>query len=147
MVFDRRSTGKSKDTDYSNDRERISQAADSSTGYNDVSDMLESMFVDHRTEDEKKMQEQRAISFLSGFPIVGSIIRGSEQARQVEDLYNKTGKTAAYPGLNGGYGGIGAAAGGSVLAANRIANGFNDLYQFYTGEPDSFRNMQNFSYW
>ena len=79
-------------------------------------------------------------------PIIGNFVRGVEQARQVEDLYNSTGKVSAYPGLTGGYGGLGSAVGGAALSGVKIATGVNDLYQFYSGEPDAFRYFENNSY-
>lgn len=132
--MDRSSTSKFKDNGYTNDRERISQAS-SSSGYNDVADLVENMFVDHRSEDQKKLQEARVTSFLSGLPLIGGFVKGIDQARQLEDYYNNTGKLPTYPANSSiGYSGLGHSAGSAALSM--IPDGQNDLYQFYSGEPD-----------
>lgn len=135
MTYDRRKTSKANDSNYSNDRERISKASDTQSGYNDVADMMENMFEDHRTEDQKALQEARVTSFLSGMPLIGGFIQGTESARQLEDYYKNTGMLPKYPGRSSiGYGGLGSAVGNTAMSL--IPDGKNDLYQFYTGEPD-----------
>lgn len=111
----------------------------SSEGINNLEDFFSTMFKDTRSEDQKRLQNARVISFLSGVPYVGNFIQGIDRARQVEDLYNNTGRVPEYPALSGGYGQLGHAVGSAALGgASKIANGFNDLYQYYTGEVDAF---------
>ena len=99
-------------------------------------------------ENENKYNQAMAESIWSGVPLVGPLIKGAEGARQLTDLYKNTGKVPAYPALSGvGGAGLGYVASNVAgLAANRIANGFHDLYQFYSGEPDTFRTMMNGMY-
>lgn len=139
--------GKHYGNGSTNERSRTSESGFSSEGYNNVEDFYNTMTRDLRTEDQKQLQEAQVKSFLGGVPIVGGFVKGVESAKQMEDLYNSTGKTPAYPALSGtGFGGVASAASNLAFSANRIANGFNDLYHFYSGEPDAFRGMMNNSY-
>jgi len=81
-------------------------------------------------------------SLLSGVPIAGDLLRGVNGVQQIEDLYNQTGKVAAYPAAqNLGASGVGY---GLQSLARKIENGSNDLYQYYAGEPDRWTaNMYN----
>lgn len=142
-----RGSGKSKSYGSNNPRSNDNRDPIDS-GYNDVSDMFDTMFTDHRSDSEKQLQEARVKSFLSGFPLIGPFIQGVERAQQLEDLYDSTGKTPAYPATSGvGYGGIGHSVGSALTSGLKVMDGINDLYHFYSGSPDGFRNMENQSYW
>lgn len=98
--------------------------------------------------DNPELFDARLKSFLSGVPYVGSFVQAYDQSQMLEDLYKRTGKVPAYAGYSSiGYGGLGNAVGNTARAvANRIADGSNDLYQYYAGEPDNFRKMMNGAY-
>lgn len=73
-------------------------------------------------------------SFVSGFPIVGNIIKGVEGVNQLEDLYNNTGKIPEYPGTSGvGAQGLASAATGIT---RKIEEGSHDLGEYYSGDRD-----------
>lgn len=142
---DDRSGGKSSTRDSNNKRK------DEMIGESDYSQHL----VDqgkfdglHYDEEQRKFDNAYWESILGGVPYIGPLIKGVEGANQLEDLYKNTGKVPAYPAISGtGGAGLGyTAANVAGMAANRIANGFHDLYQFYSGEPDSFRAMMNGMY-
>lgn len=140
-----RSGGKSSSKDTNNKR------MDEMKGESDYSRHLvdQGKFDNlHYDENERQFNEAYWESIFSGVPIVGPLVKGIEGAKQLEDLYKNTGKVPAYPAISGvGGAGIGyTAANVAGMAANRIASGFHDLYQFYTGEPDSFRSMMNGMY-
>lgn len=98
--------------------------------------------------DNPELFEARLKSFLSGVPYVGPFVQAYDQSQMLEDLYKRTGKVPAYPGYSSiGYGGLGSAIGNTARnVANRIADGSNDLYQYYAGEPDNFRQKMNGAY-
>lgn len=83
-------------------------------------------------------------TFLSGLPYVGDMLRGIEGVNQLEDLYAKTGKLPAYPASQG----LGAGAVGHSIGqiAQKVADGKNDLYEYYSGSPDDFRAQMNNMY-
>lgn len=82
-------------------------------------------------------------SVVSGLPIVGDFLRGVEGATKLEDLYNNTGKVPAYPASQN----LGASSlGYGAAAVARIAEGSNDLYEYYSGSPDGFRSLMNGMY-
>lgn len=101
---------------------------DKATGgkvYDGYSDFL-------NTEKSKSdLRGSEIVSFLSGLPIFGSLIRGIQGVNQLEDLYNNTGKVSYYPGIQTA-GASGLATGG--FGFGRMASGTNDLYKFYTGD-------------
>lgn len=94
--------------------------------------------------------EARTKSFLSGLPVIGPMVQAYDRSQQLEDYYKNTGKVPSYPGINspgGGYSQLGSVVGNGIAAmVGKIADGTNDLYQFYAGEPDQFRNMMNGAY-
>lgn len=93
--------------------------------------------------DKSDLRGAQLLEGLSNVPIAGNIIRGIQGVNRLEDLYNNTGRTAYYAGS--GVSGAGALGSGARDIA-KIADGVHDLYQFYTGTPDSFRSAQNMSY-
>lgn len=99
-------------------------------------------------ENYRDYRDAQLKSFLSGVPYLGPFLQASDQAKMFEDLYNRTGKVPAYPFSAGiGYGGIAHAMTNTAAAiGNKIADGSHDLYQFYSGEPDQFRQKMNGAY-
>lgn len=94
-----------------------------------------SQWMKNEISNKADLRTAQILGFGSGFPILGGLINGWQGAVQMEDLYNNTGKVPAYPGLQSlGTGGIGSA----VSQAMRIADGSNDLYRYYAGEPDQW---------
>lgn len=91
---------------------------------------------------ERKIREASALSFMSGLPLIGGVIRGVQSARYMDDYYRNSGFIPSYPGLNdpyGGYSGLGRSAGNiasSLLsptgsAGYNVKEGTNDLMKFY----------------
>jgi len=106
-------------------------------GMNNLADFLESEY------NKRDLRGNEVEGIFSGLPVIGDFLRGVEGVQSMEDLYNRTGKTAAYGALqNLGSAGLGYAAANVA----KIASGTRDLYQFYSGEPDQFRQMQNGMY-
>lgn len=93
--------------------------------------------------DKSDLRGAQALEGLSNVPILGNVIRGIQGVNRLEDLYNNTGRTAYYAGS--GVSGAGAL-GSAVGSAAKIADGVHDLYQYYTGSADDFRDSQNMSY-
>lgn len=89
------------------------------------------LFVDDGKNDLRGAQLEQ---ILGGVPGVGDFLRGIEGANQLEDLYNSTGKTPAYPAIqNSGMGGLGHLA----SKVSKIESGSHDLYKYYSGENDT----------
>jgi len=106
-------------------------------GFNNLANFLESEY------NKRDLRANEIEGILSGVPFIGDVLRGVQGVQSMEDLYNRTGKTAAYGALqNLGSAGLGYAAANVA----KIASGTRDLYQFYSGEPDQFRQMQNGMY-
>lgn len=78
---------------------------------------------------------------LSGVPVVGDVLRGLNGVQQMEDLYDRTGKTVAY----GASQNLGASSmGHSVDSLTRkIEPGTHDLAEFYSGDRDISRPFDN----
>lgn len=118
------------------------------SGFSDVAQFVSSLGVGFGVGDHTKLSEQwkdegqkadlrgaQIESVVSGLPYVGDVIRGVEGAQQMEDLYNNTGKTVAYPGSQGlGAGSLGR--GLSEILNRKIEDGTHDLYHFYSGASD-----------
>lgn len=102
-------------------------------------------FYDREISKKSDLRGAETESFLSGLPFVGDFLRGVEGVSRLEDLYNNTGKLPAYPAG----GGVGAGAIGHSVGqiAQKIADGKSDLYEYYAGSPDDFRQGQNNMYW
>lgn len=105
-----------------------------------------SMLRDAHNDELKKsdLRGAQTETFLSGLPYIGDFLRGVEGVFRLEDLYNATGKIPAYPASQG----VGAGAAGHAFsqAVSKIADGKNDLYEYYTGSPDDFRSQMNYTY-
>lgn len=103
---------------------------------NAISDFYEREFV-----DKADLRGAEAVSFASGLPIVGGIVRGVEGVNQLEDLYNNTGKVPEYPGSSGPSAqGLASAATG---ISRKIEEGSHDLGEYYSGDTtlDQFPNV------
>lgn len=96
---------------------------------NDVSRFFENEIV-----NKSQLRGSQLESILGGVPVVGQILKGIEGANQLEDLYNSSGKVAAYPAAQNGA----AAALGKGLSKlpGKIEDGVHDLFQYYTGQKD-----------
>ncbi len=81
--------------------------------------------------DKAPLRGTEVESFLSGLPIIGGVVRGIEGINQLEDLYDRTGKTVAYPSQVAGASGLGHALTG---VTRKIEDGVHDLGSFYAGE-------------
>lgn len=99
-------------------------------------------FYQNEYSNKADLRGSEIESLLSGVPVVGDVLRGVNGVQQMEDLYNNTGKTAAYPASqNLGASGVGY---GAQSLVRKIEDGRNDLYQYYAGEPDQWTaNMYN----
>lgn len=110
---------------------------------NDYADLLKESIG----ADNPELFEARLKSFLSGVPYIGPMVQAYDQAQMFEDLYKKTGKVPAYAAISGiGYGGVGSVAANTASGMAKIAGGTHDLYEFYSGEPDHFRQIMNGAY-
>lgn len=96
---------------------------------NDVSRFFENEIV-----NKSQLRGSQLESILGGVPVVGQIIKGIEGANQLEDLYNTTGKIAAYPAVQGGA--AAALGSGAAKLPGKIENGVHDLFQYYAGHKD-----------
>lgn len=97
------------------------------TGTNQISDFYQKQFV-----DKSALRGAEIETFLSGLPGVGGVVKGLDGIQQLEDLYDRTGKIPAYPGLQTpGASGIGKSLGG---VARKIEDGVHDLADYYAGE-------------
>lgn len=93
-----------------------------------------SRFFTNEVANKSDLRGTQAEAVLSGVPLVGDLLRGVEGATQLEDLYNKTGKTAEYPALqNMGMSSLGHLAGDIT---KKIEGGTNDLAEFYSGDRE-----------
>lgn len=112
-------------------------------GFNEYPDLIKESIG----ADNPELFEARLKTFLSGVPFVGPMVQSYEQSQMLEDLYKRTGKVPAYPASSGiGYGGVGHIASNAAAGVAKIASGKHDLYEFYSGEPDNFRQMMNGAY-
>lgn len=105
-----------------------------------------SRFFERELVNKSQLRGAEAEGILSGVPIVGDFVRGIEGVNQMEDLYNRTGKVANYPGASN----LGSSSIGHAIAdlPNKIADGTHDLYQFYTGDTsDIWNQMSNKANW
>lgn len=96
-------------------------------------------FVQNEIIDKSDLRGTEVITGLSGFPILKDIIGGINGIEQLEDLYNRTGKTVAYAGS----GTPGASGLGNALTgiSRKIEEGTHDLFKFYTGVDDNSSSM------
>lgn len=102
-----------------------------------------SAMIRDEVQNKSDLRSAQLLEGLSNVPIVGNVIRGIQGVNRLEDLYNNTGRTAYYAGSGvSGAGALGSAAG--QLA--KIADGSHDLYEFYSGSLDDFRNSMNGMY-
>lgn len=141
---DNRSGGKSSSADgyYNKRNEELKQSSKASSSAAKRGD-----FVDLYNEGRADLQAAQWKSAIGGLPIIGPLVKGIEGWQQLEDLYNTTGKVPAYPAMDGRASGIGYTASNLAFSAgNKIFDGAHDLYQFYTGEADAFRNSMNYSF-
>lgn len=93
--------------------------------HNDVADWV-------RAESSKKdLRGTEIATGLNGLPIIGDVTRGIEGINQLEDLYNRTGKTVAYSSQTSGASGLGHALAGIT---RKIEDGSHDLGEYYAGE-------------
>lgn len=116
---------------------------------NSVGEYDLNQFMENSIGTGDPLFETRLKTFLSGVPYIGPMVQSYDQIRYLEDYYKNTGKIPTYPFINspGGYSQLGNVAGHAVGGmVNKIANGSNDLYQFYSGEPDNFRKLMNGMY-
>lgn len=119
------------------------QSVPDSPGYSDYGDLLKESIG----ADNEELFNARLKTFLSGVPGIGPMVQAYDKAQQLEDLYKNTGKVPAYPSISGiGYGGVGNVAARVASGAAHIASGTHDLYEFYSGSSDSFRNAMNGMY-
>lgn len=103
-----------------------------------------SKFFKNEVADKSDLRGSQIESVVGGLPIAGDIVRGIEGATQLEDLYNRTGKTAEYPAFQGG---PASSLGHSISdISKKIEEGSHDLYKFYTGTDDAFRTKMNNMY-
>lgn len=120
----------------------MSSAYNMTSAFGNFKNPLSDFF--HSEMEKSDLRDAEARQIASGLPIVGDLLKGQDGISQLEDLYAKTGKTAQYAAVqNTGAASLGHFAG---TLANQVANGFNDLYQYYSGEPDAFRSEMNNSY-
>lgn len=98
-----------------------------------------SRFFAREFSDKAELRGAQEEAALSGIPILGDFLRGVGAIQQMDDLYNRTGKTAAYSANQN----LGAAAlgYGGAAASQLIRDGTTDLYQYYAGVPDGMENI------
>lgn len=97
-------------------------------------------FIDSELE-KSDLRAAEATTFLRGLPIIGNAIGGVEGVQQLEDLYNNTGKTPAYPASTGvGAQGLASAATGIT---RKIEDGLHDLGEYYAGDRDLNNVFEN----
>lgn len=98
-------------------------------GENDVS-----KFIDNELTNKAELRSSEVLSFASGLPFIGNVIKGIEGINQLEDLYSNSGKVAKYPALQGsGASSIGRGLDG---ISRKIENGTHDLFEHYSGTKD-----------
>lgn len=91
-------------------------------------------FVQNEVVNKSDLRGAQIEAFLSGLPFVGGMIRGIDNAQQLEDLYNNTGQVPSYPGnQSGGLSSAGKSIGG---ISRKIEKGTHDLFEHYSGTKD-----------
>lgn len=99
-------------------------------------------------ESEQKKNDLRGaeiVSVLSGVPLVGDFVRGIQGVAQMEDLYDKTGRTSEYGTSSGGSAsGIGQ---GLSKLSGKIEDGTHDLFEHYSGTPDDTEKVNQSRMW
>lgn len=96
---------------------------------NNISD-----FINNEIVNKADLRGSQLEAVLSGMPVVGNVLRGVEGANQLEDLYNRTGKTVQYPAIqNMGMSSLGHLAND---ISKKIEGGTHDLAEFYSGDRE-----------